>query len=167
LYIDIAKLYDTSGNYYGLQVYMTLLKQYLPEIPKEHKYESINYICTDVSSRKFEKRCTTEVRVYDTEADFGELEGRYSNLYCYFKKVYQTRSEQIAHNPLYKARNLVAFTGVFLVDIEKLQELIDFAFDASDLVIVGIEDISLARDFVGIEDWQQTLETVKLSTTRE
>ena len=47
------------------------------------------------------------------------------------------------------------------------EELIDFAFDASDLVIVGIEDISLARDFVGIEDWQRTLEAVKLSTIKE
>ena len=166
LYIEIAKLFDTSGKYFGLQAFMDYLRQQLPNIPREHEIECINYICKDASTKEFERCCTTQVCLYDTEAILLDLEIRYPKLIADYAKVYQTRSEQIAHNPLDKARNLVAFTGVFQVDIEKLQELIDFAFDASDLVIVGFKDESLARDFVGIDDWQRTLEAVKLYSNR-
>lgn len=190
-FMEIAKLYDKSGDAVTIGSLLKECEKNItlfPEYPKpdiiEVDGEKITIqdlywhwlrpeeecLCKEYVAKQRElfKECgipsyeTTPIKV---EMTFSQLFSHYQKRFYSFSKkiknIRESRNRKYAHNDekqFMGVENFIEKHPVFYTD---LRELIDFALDCTDLILVTLTDIGRARNLLNIDDWKNTLSLVR------
>lgn len=190
-FMKIAKLYDKSGDAVTIGSLLKECQNNLSLFPKYPAPETIEVdgdkvtiqnlywhwlkpeeecLCKKyvAKQRKLLKKCgipsyeTTPIKV---ELTFSQLLIHYQERYCSFSKkignIRKCRNKKYAHNDekqFMGLENVIEKNPIFYTD---LRNLIDFALDCTDLILVTLTDIGRARNLLHIDDWENTLKLVR------
>lgn len=190
-FMKIAKLYDMSGDAVTIGSLLKECEKNISLFPEYPEPETIEIdgekIITQDSYRhwlkqgeecffkdrvdKQRKLCkehgipSSEMKVVLVELSFPEFLEYYQKKYTSFSKkienIRESRNRKYAHNDekqFMGVENFIEKHPVFYTDI---RDLINFALDCTDLILVTLTDIGRARNLPNIDDWKNTLSLVR------